>query len=130
MPTIKNYLRLHPIHTFNALKALKLECNYNNNLSTRNSIFVVDFNHYDMKFLRDLKLLSDIWYKQYLSSRTSETGPIISDIIDEEQEQEDRHEFRFRSSADEDFDFETFNELFDSKESQSNLSEQRKQAYL
>jgi len=83
-----------------------------------------------MKFLRDLKLLSDIWYKQYLSSRTSETGPIIPDIIDEEQEQEDRHEFRFRSSADEDFDLETFNELFDSKESQSNLSEQRKQAYL
>jgi len=85
-----------------------------------------------MKFLRDLKLLSDIWYKQYLSSRTSEIGPIIPDIIDEEQEQEqeDRHEFKFRSSTDEDFDFETFNELFDSKESQSNLSEQRKQAYL
>jgi hypothetical protein len=26
MPTIKNHIRLHPINTFNALKALKLEC--------------------------------------------------------------------------------------------------------
>ena len=25
-PTIKTYLRLHPIQTFNALKALQLEC--------------------------------------------------------------------------------------------------------
>ncbi len=28
MPTIKNYIRLHPINTFNAVKALKLECKY------------------------------------------------------------------------------------------------------
>jgi hypothetical protein len=26
MPTIQNYIRLHPINTFNAVKALKLEC--------------------------------------------------------------------------------------------------------
>ena len=26
VPKIKAYLRLHPIHTFNALKALQLEC--------------------------------------------------------------------------------------------------------
>ena len=26
MPTISNYVRLHPINTFNALKAFKLEC--------------------------------------------------------------------------------------------------------
>ena len=26
MPTIKNYIRLHPINTFNAVKAFKLEC--------------------------------------------------------------------------------------------------------
>ena len=30
MPTIKNYIRLHPINTFNALKAFKLECKSNN----------------------------------------------------------------------------------------------------
>ncbi len=90
--------------------------------------FLVDFNHYDMKFLRDLKVLNDIWYKRYLLSRTSETGPMVSEIIDEEQEQDDRHEFRFRSSADEDLDFESFNELIDTNESQ--LDEQRKQTYL
>jgi len=28
MPRIKNYIRLHPINTFNAVKALKLECKY------------------------------------------------------------------------------------------------------
>jgi hypothetical protein len=81
-----------------------------------------------MKFLRDLKVLNDIWYKRYLLSRTSETGPMVSEIIDEEQEQDDRHEFRFRSSADEDLDFESFNELIDTNESQ--LDEQRKQTYL
>jgi hypothetical protein len=83
-----------------------------------------------MKFLRDLKVLSDTWYKRYLLSRISETGPIVSEIVDEEQEQEDRQEFQFRSSADEDFDFEAFNQLFENNKSQSDISEQRKQAYL
>jgi hypothetical protein len=82
-----------------------------------------------MKFLRDLKLLSDTWYKQYLLSQISEIGPIVSEIIDEEQE-EDQYEFKFRSSTDEDFDFEAFNELFENKKSQSDISEQRKQDYL
>lgn len=82
-----------------------------------------------MKFLRDLKLLSDTWYKQYLLSQISEIGPIVSEIIDGEQE-EDRYEFKFRSSTDEDFDFEAFNELFENKKSQSDISEQRKQDYL
>ncbi|CAF1561008.1 unnamed protein product [Adineta steineri] len=113
IPTIKNYLRLHPINTFNAVKALKLE---------------FDFNHYDMKFLRDLKLLSDTWYKRYLLSRTSETDANISELInDDDQEQEDRREFKFRSSLDEDFDF---NEFMENEESQLNINEQRKQIYL
>ena len=83
-----------------------------------------------MKFLRDLKVLNDIWYKRYLSSRTSETGPMVSEIIDEEQEQDDEQEFKFRSSADEDLDFESFNELIDTNESQLDISEQRRQSYL
>ncbi|CAF1497745.1 unnamed protein product [Adineta steineri] len=113
IPTIKNYLRLHPINTFNAVKALKLE---------------FDFNHYDMKFLGDLKLLSDTWYKRYLLSRTSETDANISELInDDDQEQEDRREFKFRSSLDEDFDF---NEFMKNEESQLNINEQRKQIYL
>ncbi len=29
MPRIKNYIHLHPINTFNAVKALQLECKYN-----------------------------------------------------------------------------------------------------
>ncbi|CAF1261150.1 unnamed protein product [Adineta steineri] len=113
IPTIKNYLRLHPINTFNAVKALKLE---------------FDFNHYDMKFLRDLKLLNDTWYKRYLLSRTSETDANISELInDDDQEQEDRREFKFRSTLDEDFDF---NEFMENEESQLNVNEQRKQLYL
>jgi hypothetical protein len=100
-----------------------------NTLSTK-ILFLVDFNHYDMKFLRDLKVLSDTQYKLYLVSRTSETGPMVSEIFDEEQEQEDRREFKFRSSADEDFDFDSLNEVFETKESQLAISEQRKQAYL
>ncbi len=91
---------------------------------------IVDFNHYDMKFLRDLKVLNETWYKRYLLSRTSETGPIVSEIIDEEQEQEDRQEFKFRSSTEDDFDLEAFNQLFETKKSQTDMSEQRKQAYL
>jgi hypothetical protein len=83
-----------------------------------------------MKFLRDLKLINDIWYKRYLLSRTSETGPIVSEIIDEEQDQEDQHEFKFRTSTEDDFDLESFNDLFATKESQSDVSEQRKRAYL
>jgi hypothetical protein len=83
-----------------------------------------------MKFLRDLKILNDTWYKQYLLSRTSEIGSIVSEIIDEEEEQEDRYEFKFRSSTDEDFDIEAFNQLFENKKSQSDISEQRKQVYL
>jgi hypothetical protein len=83
-----------------------------------------------MKFLRDLKILNDIWYKQYLLSRISETGPIVSEIIDEEQEQDDRQEFKFRLSTDEDFDLEAFNKLFENKESLSDINEQRKQIYL
>ena len=92
---------------------------------------IVDFNHYDMKFLRDLKVLNEIWYKRYLLSRTSETGPIVSEMIDEEQEQEERQEFKFRPSTDDDFDLEQFNQLFQTKKSsQTDMSEQRKQDYL
>ncbi|CAF3805843.1 unnamed protein product [Rotaria sp. Silwood1] len=65
----QNYIHLHPINTFNALNALQLE---------------FDFNNYDMKFLRDLKLLSDIWYKRYLLSQTNETDRRVSEIIDHE----------------------------------------------
>ena len=90
----------------------------------------VDFNHYDIKFLRDLKVLNEIWYKQYLLSRISETGPIVSESVDDEQEQDDRHEFKFRSSTEEDFDLDAFNQLFESHDTQSQISEQRKQAYL
>ncbi|CAF0920812.1 unnamed protein product [Adineta ricciae] len=112
---IKTYIRLHPINTFNAVKALKLE---------------FDFNHSDMKFLRDLKLLNDVWYKRYLLSRISETNVNISTVADEEQDQNDQQEFRFRSSADDKFDFDSFNKLLDGRETQSTMSDQRKQAYL
>lgn len=83
-----------------------------------------------MKFLRDLKVLNETWYKRYLLSRISDTGPIVAETIDEEHEQDDKQEFQFRTSTDEEFDFEAFNELFQKKDSQSNLSEQRKQTYL
>ncbi|CAF3346668.1 unnamed protein product [Rotaria sp. Silwood2] len=115
MATIKNYIHLHPINTFNALKALKLE---------------FDFNNYDMKFLRDLKLLSDTWYKRYLLSQKNETDSRVSEIIDEEQEQEDQNQHKFHSSIDEDFDLDAFNELFETKELQLDISEQQKQAYF
>ncbi|CAF5133187.1 unnamed protein product, partial [Rotaria sp. Silwood1] len=88
MTIIKNYIHSHPINTFNALKPLKLE---------------FDFNNYDMKFLHDLKLLSDIWYKRYLLSQTNETDRIVSEIIDEEQEQEYQNQHKFHSAIDEDF---------------------------
>ena len=69
--------------------------------------------------------------KRYLLSRTSEIGPIGSEIVDEEQEQEERQEFKFRPSTDDDFDLEQFNQLFQTKKSsQTDMSEQRKQAYL
>ncbi|CAF1340332.1 unnamed protein product [Rotaria sp. Silwood1] len=115
MTIIKNYIHSHPINTFNALKPLKLE---------------FDFNNYDMKFLHDLKLLSDIWYKRYLLSQTNETDRIVSEIIDEEQEQEDQNQHKFHSAIDEDFDLDAYNELFKTKELQSNISEQHKQDYL
>ena len=83
-----------------------------------------------MRFLRDLKVLNEMWYKQYLLSRTSDTGPIVSEMVDEEDEHEERQEFKFRSSAEEDFDLEAFNQLFEKKASQLDISEQRKQAYL
>ncbi|CAF4142775.1 unnamed protein product [Rotaria magnacalcarata] len=92
-------LHLHPINTFNALNALKLE---------------FDFNNYDMKFLRDLKLLNRK----------------VSKIIDEEQEQEDQNQHKFHSAIDEDFDLDAYNELFKTKELQSNISEQYNQDYL
>ncbi|CAF5062080.1 unnamed protein product, partial [Rotaria sp. Silwood1] len=63
-----------------------------------------DFNNYDMKFLRDLKLLSDIWYKRYLLSKTNETDRRVSEIIDHEQEQEKEDQNKFHSTIDEDFD--------------------------
>lgn len=89
---------------------------------------LVDFNHYDMKFLRDLKVLNESWYKQYLLSRTSETGPIVSEeVVDDDQDQQ---EFKFRSSSEDDFDPDAFNRLFQSPDTQSQMSEQRKQAYL
>ncbi|CAF4976913.1 unnamed protein product, partial [Rotaria sp. Silwood1] len=115
MTIIKNYIHLHPINTFNALKALKLE---------------FDFNNYDMKFLRDLKLLSDIWYKRYLLSQTNEADQRVSEIIDEEQEQEDQNQHKFHSAIDEDFDLDAYDELFETKELQSDISEQHKQDYL
>ncbi|CAF2039635.1 unnamed protein product [Rotaria magnacalcarata] len=99
MTIIKNYIHLHPINTFNALNALKLE---------------FDFNNYDMKFLRDLKLLNRK----------------VSKIIDEEQEQEDQNQHKFHSAIDEDFDLDAYNELFKTKELQSNISEQYNQDYL
>ena len=83
-----------------------------------------------MKFLRDLKLLSDVWYKRYLSSRISETNVNISTVADEEQDQNEQQEFRFRSSADDKFDFDSFNKLLDGKETQSTMNDQHKQAYL
>ena len=133
MPTIKNYLHLHPINTFNAVKALKLECKSLikfKNKSILSFFFIVNFNHNDMKFLRDLKILNDIWYKRYLLSRTSDTGPIVSETVDEEQGQDNRQEFQFRSSAEDEFDLEDFNQLFVKNKSQTEISEQRKQAYL
>ncbi|CAF1385073.1 unnamed protein product, partial [Rotaria sordida] len=54
----------------------------------------------------------------------------ISEINDEEQEQEDQNQYKFHSPIDEDFDLDTFNELFETKESQLDISEQHKQAYL
>ena len=83
-----------------------------------------------MKFLRDLKVLNESWYKQYLLSRTSEIGPIVSEIVDDDQEQQDRQEFKFRSSSEDDFDPDAFNQLFETHDTQSQMSEQRKQAYL
>ncbi|CAF5070616.1 unnamed protein product [Rotaria sp. Silwood1] len=62
-----------------------------------------------MKFLRDLKLLK---------------------IIDEEQEQEDPNQHKFHLAIDEDLDLDAYNELFKTKELQSNISEQHKQDYL
>ncbi|CAF4555432.1 unnamed protein product, partial [Rotaria magnacalcarata] len=63
-------IRLHPINTFNALNALKLE---------------FDFSHNDMKFLRDLRLLNDLWYKRYLLSQKNETDPRDTETAEEEQ---------------------------------------------
>ncbi|CAF4581282.1 unnamed protein product, partial [Rotaria magnacalcarata] len=63
-------IRLHPINTFNALNALKLE---------------FDFSHDDMKFLRDLRLLNDLWYKRYLLSQKNETDPRDTETAEEEQ---------------------------------------------
>lgn len=83
-----------------------------------------------MKFLRDLKILNNNWYQQYLSSRISEIGPIVSEVVDEEQEQEDRYDFKVRSSIDEDFDYEEFNQLFENDELELEIDEQRKQDYL
>ncbi|CAF4553692.1 unnamed protein product [Rotaria socialis] len=103
--TIRSYLRLHPINTFNALNALQLECKF-------------DFSHDDMKFLRDLRLLNDIWYKRYLLSQKNETDPRDTETAEEEQNQ-----FKFQSPNDEEFDLDSFNEVFDT-------SEQRKQSYL
>ncbi|CAF1625727.1 unnamed protein product [Rotaria magnacalcarata] len=106
MATIRSYIRLHPINTFNALNALKLE---------------FDFSHNDMKFLRDLRLLNDLWYKRYLLSQKNETDP--RDTETAEEEQEEQNQFKFQSPNDEEFDLDSFNELFDT-------SEQRKQSYL
>ncbi|CAF1556782.1 unnamed protein product, partial [Rotaria sp. Silwood1] len=83
-----------------------------------NLLIMIDFNNHDMKFLRDLKLLSDIWYKRYLLSQTNETDRCVSEIIDEEQEQEDQNQHKFHSAIDEDFDLDAYNELFKTKELQ------------
>ncbi|CAF1613439.1 unnamed protein product, partial [Didymodactylos carnosus] len=71
LPAIKNYQKLHPITTFNTLKALKLE---------------FDLDHTDMKFLRDLKVISDIWYKRYLLSHSQEISQMDRTTIEEEKE--------------------------------------------
>ncbi|CAF5057688.1 unnamed protein product, partial [Rotaria sp. Silwood1] len=70
MTIIKNYIHLHPINTFNALKALKLE---------------FDFNNYDMKFLRDLKLLSDTCEtdKIFIDDQSMKTSKEIQQIIEQ-----------------------------------------------
>lgn len=91
---------------------------------------LVDLNHVDMKFLRDLKLLSDLWYRRYVSSRTSDTNTNIAPVIDEEQDHEDEHELRVRSITGEDQGLDGFSDLLDSMDSQSTVSEQRRQAYL
>ncbi|CAF4991869.1 unnamed protein product, partial [Rotaria magnacalcarata] len=54
----------------------------------------------------------------------------VSKIIDEEQEQEDQNQHKFHSAIDEDFDLDAYNELFKTKELQSNISEQYNQDYL
>ena len=84
-----------------------------------------------MKFLRDLKVLNDTWYKRYLLSRTSDTGLNVSDFVDDdENDQDDRHEFQFRPSNDDEFDFDSYNDLLAVKDSQSDISERRRRAYL
>ena len=85
-----------------------------------------------MKFLRDLKLLNETWYKRYLVSRTSDTGlNVVSDFADDEdKDQDDRHDFQFRPSNDDEFDFDSYNDLLAAKDSQSDMSEQRRRVYL
>jgi hypothetical protein len=72
-----------------------------------------------MKFLRDLRLLNDLWYKRYLLSQKNETDPRDTETAEEEEQ----NQFKFQSPNDEEFDLDSFNELFDT-------SEQRKQSYL
>ena len=77
-----------------------------------------------MKFLRDLRLLNDLWYKRYLLSQKNEIDPTaVETAEEEEQEQEEQNKFKFQSPNDEEFDLDSFNELFET-------SEQRKQFYL
>lgn len=83
-----------------------------------------------MKFLRDLKLISDAWYKRYLSSQRNETDPRLSEISEEEQEYEEQNQFKFRSPIDEELDFDALNTLFDNQDSQFDSSEQEKQLML
>ncbi|CAF5120533.1 unnamed protein product [Rotaria sp. Silwood1] len=75
-----------------------------------------------------MKFLCDIWYKRYLLSQTNETDRRVSEIVHEEQEDQNQH--KFHSAIDENFDLDAYNELFETKELQSNISEQHKQDYL
>ena len=83
-----------------------------------------------MRFLCDLKLVNDTWYKKYLLSQTNETDPTIFEPVDDELEHEDQHEFISHSMIDEDFDLESFNELFETENSQFDINKQHKQTYL
>jgi hypothetical protein len=137
IPAIKAYIRLHPINTFNAFKAFQLECKPNIYIyiyiymccsTKRNIAFVfvsyddqVEFNQYDLKFLRDLKLLNQIWYKQYLLSRTSNIDVNIAEpVVDDEYQQDKQYEQDFRSTFDDELEWTSLNNILTDKQVPTN----------